>query len=165
MANTTTVNLAKALKLKNRLAGRIAKLTQNVQNYNSTQEKAEQIDVRAAYTERADLVRRLTDLKAAVALANAPVQRDIFLLAELKAEVTLLTGLNTKHGTVIEGYPTSGPVAYIAQFRKTEVDAMVADLEERIDALQDRLDAFNATTTIAVERDTLDAAEAKEPRG
>lgn len=161
MADTTNINLAKALKLKNRLAGRIAKLTQTVQTYNSTQEKAEQIDVRAAYTERADLVRRLTDLKVAVAQANAPIQKDIFTLAELKAEVTLLTGLNTKHGTVIEGYPTSGPVTYIAQFRKGEVDTMVTDLETRIDALQDKLDTFNATTTIAVDRETVAAAEAK----
>ncbi len=158
MAEMTTINLAKALKLKNRLAGRITKLTQTIQAYNSTQEKAEQIDVRAAYGERADLVQRLTDLKAAVAKANVPIQRDIFLLAELKAEVTLLAGLNTKHGTVIEGYPASGPIAYLAQFRKGDVDAMTTELEGRIDALQDRLDTFNANTTVAVERNTVTAA-------
>lgn len=75
--------------------------------------------------------------------------------------MTLLTGLNTKHGTVVEGYPTSGPVTYIAQFRKGEVDTMVTDLETRIDALQDKLDTFNATTTVAVDRETVAAAEAK----
>ena len=42
-------------------------------------------DVRAAFAERADLVRRLTELKHAIARANAPIQRDIFDLAELKA--------------------------------------------------------------------------------
>lgn len=161
MADMLNINLAKALKLKNRLAGRIAKLTLAVQLYNSTQEKAEQIDVRLAYTGRADLVRRLTDLKLAIAQANAPIQRDIFALGEMKAEVTLLTGLNTKHGTVIEGYPTSGAVSYIAQFRKGEVDAMTTALETRIDALQDKLDTFNASTTIAVDRDTVAVAEAK----
>ncbi|MCE9560767.1 MAG: hypothetical protein K8U57_01805 [Planctomycetes bacterium] len=161
MADMLNINLAKALKLKNRLAGRITKLTQTAQLYNSTQEGAEQIDVRAAYTERADLVRRLTDLKHAITQANAPIQKDIFALAEMKAEVTLLAGLNTKHGTVIEGYPTSGAVSYIAQFRKGEVDAMTTALETRIDALQDKLDTFNATTTIAVDRDTVAVAEAK----
>ncbi|WP_439624652.1 hypothetical protein [Gemmata sp.] len=161
MADLLNINLAKALKLKNRLAGRVTKLTQTVQLYNSTQETAERIDVRAAYAERADLVRRLTELKLAVAQANAPIQRDIFTLAELKAEVALLAGLNTKHGTVIEGYPTSGAVPYVAQFRKAEVDAATTALETRIDALQDKLDAFNATTTIAVDRDTVAVAEAK----
>lgn len=159
MADTTNISLAKALKLKNRLAGRIAKLTQTVQTYNSTQEKAEQIDVRAAFAERTDLVRRLTELKLSVALANAPIQRDIFALAEMKAEVTLLAGLNTKHGTIIEGYPVSAEVGYIAQFRKGDVDAMVLELEGRIDALQDKLDTFNATTVIAVDRKTVAAAE------
>ena len=159
MAETTNINLAKALKLKNRLAGRITKLTQTIQTYNSTQEKAEQIDVRAAYAQRADLVQRLTDLKVAVSQANSPIQRDIFVLAELKAEIALLVALNTKHGTVIEGYPASGPVAYLAQFRKADVDAMTTELESRIDALQDKLDTFNATTSIAVDRNTVTAAE------
>ena len=86
---------------------------------------------------------------------------DIFALAEMKAEVTLLAGLNTKHGTVIEGYPVSGAVGYIAQFRKGDVDAMVIELESRIDALQDKLDTFNATTIIAVDRNTVAAAEEK----
>lgn len=161
MADALNITLAKALKLKNRLAGKIAKLTQTVQSYNSTQQTAEQIDVRAAFAERADLVRRLTDLKHAVARANAPIQRDVFDLAELKAEVTLLAALNTKHGTFLEGYPTAGTVAYVAQFRKADVDAMTDALERRIDALQDKLDTFNAQTTIAVDADTVAAGEQK----
>ena len=161
MADTLNITLAKALKLKNRLAGKIAKLTQTVQLYNSTQQTAEQIDVRTAFAERADLVRRLTELKHAVARANAPIQRDIFDLAELKAEVTLLAALNTKHGTFLEGYPTAGTVAYVAQYRKADVDAMTDALEARIDALQDKLDTFNAQTTIAVDAGTIAAGEQK----
>ena len=155
------ITLAKALKLKNRLAGKIAKLTLTVQTYNSTQGTAEQIDVRAAFAARADLVARLTDLKHAVARANAPIQRDIFDLAELKAEVTLFAALNTKHGTVLEGYPTSGQVTYVAQFRKADVDAMTNALETRIDAIQDKLDTFNAQTLVAVDAQTVAVGDAK----
>ncbi len=155
------ITLAKALKLKNRLAGKVAKLTLTVQTYNSTQGTAEQIDVRAAFAERADLVRRLTDLKQAIARANAAIQRDIFDLAELKAEVTLLAALNTKHGTVLEGYPTSGQVTYVAQFRKADVDAMTNALETRIDALQDKLDTFNAQTLVAVDAVTVSVGDTK----
>ena len=161
MADTLNITLAKALKLKNRLAGKVAKLTLTVQTYNSTQQTAEQIDVRAAFAERADLVRRLTDLKYAVARANVPIQRDIFDLAELKAETTLLAGLNTKHGTVLEGYPAAGQVTYVAQFRKADVDAMTDALEGRIDALQDKLDTFNAQTLVAVDAQTVAVGEAK----
>ena len=155
------ITLAKALKLKNRLAGKVAKLTATVQTYNSTQGTAEQIDVRAAFAERADLVRRLTDLKAAVARANAAIQRDIFDLAEMKAETTLLAALNTKHGTVLEGYPTAGQVTYVAQFRKADVDAMTDALEGRIDALQDKLDTYNAQTLVAVDAVTVAVGDQK----
>jgi hypothetical protein len=165
MADAISINLAKALKLKNRLAGRIAKLTQTIQTYNSIQEKADRIDVRTAYAGRTDLISRLSDLKSAIAFANIPIQKEIFTLAELKSEIALLAGLNTKHGTIAEGYPTAGEVTYIAQFRKSEVDEMSIALEARIDALQDKLDAFNANTTIDVDRETIFAAEAKEPRG
>lgn len=161
MADTQNVTLAKALKLKNRLAGKVAKLTATVQGYNSTQQTGEQIDVRAAFAERADLVRRLTDLKHAVARANGAIQRDIFDLAELKAEVALLAGLNTKHGTFLEGYPAAGQVAYVAQYRKADVDAMTDALESKIDALQDKLDTFNAQTVIAVDTATVAAGDAK----
>ncbi|MBY0514494.1 MAG: hypothetical protein K2P78_11350 [Gemmataceae bacterium] len=161
MTDTTQITLAKALKLKNRLAGRVAKLTADVTTYNSVQQGTERPDVRAKFEERAGLVRRLTDLKAAIAQANAPVQRAIFELAELKAEVALFTGLNTKHGTFQEGYPTAGPVTYAAEFRKADADRMVEILETRIDALQDRLDGFNTSTTITVDADTLRAADAQ----
>ena len=161
MADTLNITLAKALKLKNRLAGKVAKLTATIQTYNSTQQTSEQIDVRAPFAARADLVRRLTDLKHAIARANAPIQGDIFNLAELKAEVALLAGLSTKHGTFLEGYPTAGQVAYVAQFRKADVDAMTDALETRIDALQDKLDTFNAQTLIAVEAATVAAGETK----
>jgi hypothetical protein len=165
MADTVQITLAKALKLKNRLAGRVAKLTADVQTYNSTQDGAEQADVRGKYEERGVLVRRLTDLKLTIAQANLPVQRAIFELAELKAEVALLAGLNTKHGTFQEGYPTAGQVTYVAQIRKADADRMVEQLERRIDEFQDRLDAFNNQTAVPVDRETVAAAEAGKPRG
>jgi hypothetical protein len=161
MAELIPITLAKALKLKNRLAGRVTKLTTDIQTYNSVQDGAERLDVHAKFEERAALVRRLVDLKLAIAQANAPIQRPIFELAEMKAEVALLTGLNTKHGTFLEGYPTAGQVTYVAGFRKADVDRLVEALERRIDALQDRLDAFNNTTTVGVDRATVEAAEAK----
>ncbi|MFO0822577.1 MAG: hypothetical protein U0792_05560 [Gemmataceae bacterium] len=48
MAESVSINLAKSQNLKNRLAGRITKLTQTVHTYNSTQETAEPIVVQAA---------------------------------------------------------------------------------------------------------------------
>ena len=152
MADTLTVTLAKALKLKNRLAGRVTKLTQDVQNYNSVQDGAEAVDVRARFAERAAVVGQLAELKAAISRANLPIQKAIFELAERKAEVALLAALNTKHGVYKEGYPTGGDVTYLAQLRKADVDELVGKLEAETDRIQDRLDTFNHTTVIEVDR-------------
>jgi hypothetical protein len=151
VADTLTVTLAKALKLKNRLAGRVTKLTQDIQTYNSVQDGAETVDVRARFAERAAVVGQLADLKYAIFRANQPIQKAIFELAEKKAEVALLTALPTKHGVYKEGYPTGGDVTYVAQLRKADVDDMVAKLEAEIDRLQDRLDTFNHTTVVEVD--------------
>lgn len=156
MSEIVTVSLAKALKLKNRLAGRVTKLTQDIQTYNSVQEGAEATDVRARFAERAEAVTLLTALKSAISQANGPIQRDIFELAERKSEVALLAGLPTKHGVYKEGYPTGGDVTYVAQYRKSEIDGLVVQLEGEIDRLQDRLDAFNHETKIEVDRRAAD---------
>jgi hypothetical protein len=158
MAETMTITLAKALKLKNRLAGRVTKLTTDIQTYNSVQQGTETVDVRTVYEQRNELVARLTDLKYAIYRANQPVQKTIFELAERKAEVALLTALPSKHGTYKEGYPTAGDVTYVAHLRKAEVDELVARLEEEIDRLQDRLDGFNHETLVEVDRATVAAA-------
>lgn len=157
MAETVTITLAKALKLKNRLAGRVAKLTADVQAHNSTQQGADTVDVPALYARRAEAVARLVDLKAAIGAANRPIQRDIFLLAEKKAEIALLAGLSTKHGTFKEGYTTADTV-YVAQLRKADVDARTTALEAEIDAIQDRLDGFNHDTRLGVDASVIEAA-------
>ena len=149
MAETLTITLAKALKLKNRLAGRVAKLTTDIQQHNSKQQGADGADVPAAYARRAEAVARLVDLKAAISHANRPIQRDIYALAEKKAEIALLAALDTKHGTFKEGY-ANADVVYVAQLRKADVDARTAALEAEIDALQDKLDGFNHDTRLAV---------------
>ncbi len=161
--NTTDITLAKALKLKNRLAGRVNKLTQDIQAYNSTQEGADRLDVPGLYEERRVTVARLTDLKVAINRANAPVQRDIYELAELKALVGMLACLNTKHGSFVEGYANTGAVSYVAQLRKADADRETLRCEAEIDRLQDKLDGFNATTRIAVDADTVALAEATRP--
>lgn len=157
MAEAVTVTLAKALKLKNRLAGRVAKLTADITRDNSSQQGAEVADVPALYARRAEAVARLVDLKASISQANRPIQRDIFLLAEKKAEIALLAGLDTKHGSYREGYATADTV-YVAQLRKADVDSRTTALEAEIDALQDRLDGFNHDTRLAVDPGVIEAA-------
>jgi hypothetical protein len=95
------ITLAKALKIKNRLAGRLAKAQADIQAYNSVpQGQADQVNVPALMQARAELVGALVGLKAAINDANREAQRDIYDLAEKKATAQFLAGVNTRHGVV-----------------------------------------------------------------
>jgi len=144
------INLAKALKVKNRIAGRIAKLDADIKTYNSVAEGQERLDVKGLFESRDTLVKHLVDLKVAINAANLPVQRLIYELAELKAKIDVFSKLNTQHGKAVEGF--SGTVVdYVAQYRKETVDREIRSLEREIDRIQDRLDGFNHETTILVD--------------
>jgi hypothetical protein len=162
MAERVEVTLARALKLKNRLAGRLAKLDNTFENYNSVPAGADRLDIKALYAERGQLVAQLIELKVAINAANQPVQRTIYELGELKSLVALLTRTSTKHGKVVEGYH-GNEIEYVAQFRKADVDREVRRLEVRIDRLQEQLDAFNHRTTISLDAALLREIEATPP--
>ena len=153
------ITLAKALKIKNRLAGRLAKAQADIQAYNSVpQGQADQVNVPALVQAREELVRALVALKAAVNDANREVQRDIYDLAEKRATAQFLAGVNTRHGPQPAVYPSTTEVSYVAALKKADVDGLVARLEQEIDRLQDRLDQFNHDRRIEVDGRTLELA-------
>ena len=153
------ITLAKALKVKNRLTGRLAKVQADIQAYNSVPEgQADQVNVPALMKARDELVGALVALKAAINEANREAQRDIYLLAEKKATAQFLAGVNTRHGPQPPVYPSTIEVNYVAALKKGDVDGLVAGLEKEIDQLQDRLDQFNHDHRIEVNGRTLELA-------
>ena len=153
------ITLAKALKIKNRLAGRLAKVQTDIQGFNSVPEgQAGQVDVPALVQTREELVGALVGLKTAINEANREAQRDIYDLAEKKATAQFLAGVNTRHGPQPAVYPNTTEVSYVAALKKADVDALVAGLEKEIDQLQDKLDQFNHDHKIEVDRRILELA-------
>ncbi|MBV9125693.1 MAG: hypothetical protein JO112_20275 [Planctomycetes bacterium] len=153
------ITLAKALKVKNRLTGRLAKVQADIQAYNSVpQGQADQVNVPALMQTRAELVGALVGLKTAINDANREIQRDIYDLAEKKATAQFLAGVNTRHGPQPPVYPSTIEVTYVAALKKADVDRLVAGLEKEIDQLQDRLDQFNHDHRIEVDGRTLELA-------
>ena len=153
------ITLAKALKVKNRLTGRLAKVQADIQAFNSIPEgQAGQVNVPVLMQTREDLVGALVTLKTAINDANREGQRDIYDLAEKKATVQFLAGINTRHGLQPAVYPNTTQVSYLAALKKADVDALVLRLEKEIDRLQDRLDQFNHGHRIEVESRTLELA-------
>ena len=116
------MKIAKALKLKNQLAGEVAQLKELLikQNSRSSKQKSD-YDNREVLTRLRAKVAELVKVKAVVAAANAEIYDKIFRLAELKGLVTMLTGLDTKAGVFHEGgrFGDAGyEVEYIAQIGK-----------------------------------------------
>jgi hypothetical protein len=153
------ITLAKALKIKNRLVGRLAKVQADIQTFNSVPEgQAGQVDIQALVQNRAALVEAIVSLKTAINDANREAQRDIYALAEKKATAQFLAGVCTRHGPQPPVYPSTIEVKYVAALKKADVDAQVAGLEKDIDQLQDRLDQFNHDRKIEVDGRTLELA-------
>lgn len=162
MAQQVEISLARALKLKARLAGRLAKLDSDFENYNSLPAGTDRPDLKVLYVERNALVARIVELKVALNAVNQSMQRTIFELGEAKSLVALLSRTSTKHGKVVEGYQGT-ETEYTAQFRKGDVDREVRRLEGVIDRLQEQLDAFNHRAQIGIDVDLLREMEATPP--
>ncbi len=162
MPEQAEITLARALKLKNRLAGRLAKLDTDFESYNSLPAGTDRPDLKVVYADRNKLVARLLELKVALNASNQPMQRTIFELGEAKSLVALLAKTSTKHGKIVEGYHGT-EVDYTAQFRKGDIDREVRRLEAVIDRLQEQLDSFNHRTLISIDADMLREIEATPP--
>jgi len=146
------MKIAKALKLKNQLAGEVAQLKELLtkQNVRSTKQKFD-YDNREVLARLRAKVTELVKVKAAVAAANAEIYAKVFRLAELKGLVSTLTALDTKSGVFHEGRgfaEASYEVEYVAQLGKVDVDKLVAESKAEIQSLQDELDEFNFTRSV-----------------
>lgn len=152
----TQISLAKALKLKNRLAGRLAQEGANVRLYNSRLKEAPaEINVEEAFSIRSQLSQGLIDLKTKLYKANLGIQEKLYTLAEKKGDIEFLKTIPTKYGKERHDYQNT-EVEYVAWLRKGEVDSKVRILEGEIDALQDEIDEYNVATKITVDQGILD---------
>ena len=149
------VTIARALKEKNRVAGRLAKAREIIQQENSKDKSLpRRVDVEATYAEAKMLEARLVAIKSAIAQANNPIVGKIIELDELKSEIAFLNGLNVKEGRFEEVSYGNKIVRDIeAVVGQARVLAEVAELQKRADVLQDALDEFNASTKVEIEID------------
>ena len=150
-----TVSIARALKEKNRVAGRLAKARTEVAQENSRNTQIPRgIDVATTYAESKRLRQRLVDIKSAIAVANQSIVPKIIALDEVKSEIAYLNGLDVREGCFVEGsYGSRIDKVFEAVIRKQQVLDEVAALQAQADRLQDELDEFNAVTKVTIEID------------
>lgn len=152
------LTLAKCLKLKNRLAGRLAEVQTDIQCYNSTlEEQANVVDIPARIKERNEIVEALIALKTNLMRANAPIQGDLIRQGELKSSIQFLAGIQTRDGKERHGYQNT-EIVYKAVLKKNDLDNQKRALEKEIDGIQDKVDTFNHQTRIEIPQRTLDLA-------
>jgi len=149
------VSVARALKEKNRLVGRIAALRQAIGRDNSHEKRIPRsIDVQAALGQAEDLKARLVAVKAAIAVANQDIVAKIVELAEVKSEIAWLKGLDVKEGVYEENsYSNKVIREYEVAISGSDVIRMVDALRRRAEWLQDELDEFNASAKVEIEVD------------
>jgi len=145
-----TINLNKALKLKKRIASNIAKIKSKIQKYNSfnanndISSKYNTIDMLA---ELDILIRKMVELKSLINEANLTIQPDLYAITEYKALLSFYRNIETKEG-VHKSYGRDSEDTFKAQISDTSIDAFVLNVEDRIEATQDKIDKFNYNTEI-----------------
>jgi hypothetical protein len=153
------ITLAKALKLKNRFASKIGEVNGNIISYNSVIEGQDRpVDVSALMFRRERLVDALITLKTDISGANTPIQSIIYLLAEVKGDLTFLRGIDTSSG-VQEKSGHWGEIDKIVT--KTSIldfgtiQGLIEQAEADIDANQDKLDKHNHIVEIEIDDEVV----------
>lgn len=152
------LTLAKCLKLKNRLTGRLSEVQSDIQCNNSTlEEQRGNFDIPKLMERRGQLVESLIDLKTKLMKANTPIQGQLIRQGELKGTIQFLAGIQTLDGVQRHSYQNT-EVKYVAALKKQQLDEQRRALEKEIDNIQDQVDAFNHQTKIEIPQQTLDLA-------
>lgn len=142
------VSLAKALKLKNKQIKIVKGLQEQVAKYNSVVKGSDNpFDVKAKFEESKAAGLKLAQIKAAIQTANVPIQQQIFEMAELRGLLAFLQRLETKSGKGVFGYQTE-IVDFEASLTALDVERETESIEERLEELQDEVDAFNVNTMV-----------------
>lgn len=146
------MNLAQALKQKNRLAGELVRQQQILQRENARRsDSVSTVDRDAVYQKALDLSDQLGELKGKITQANVNIYPALERMAELKARISFLQGLTKREGEelVFVGRDQE-QVKYTwdSYLNQKKCDDSVAELQEQINDLQDEVDAFNATTEV-----------------
>ena len=148
------MKLHKALKLRKKLVGDIARLKIQIQTKNSYSEgslNAEKYNVNALYLLLQEKINQLIGLKYAINEANREIQANIYTISEYKALIAFWNEVSVVEGLQISGhfgYSEAKPVNFKVQIDEATRNQMVAEFQKKVDALQEEIDTFNYTTDI-----------------
>ena len=144
------MTIKQALKQKNKLIKTIGENTKLMQEYNSIEVGNERpyssVELLAQISE---YTKELAKLKTKIHIANTRVLNDIFLMSELKSIAQSLKKMDCTEGkSNRDRYRLESESVKTSEISLVKRNETIKELEGRIEAIQDRLDVFNATTEI-----------------
>lgn len=146
------MNISQALKNKNRLVGEYNRLKQIFLRENMRRnDNPSKVDPAATFKALCETSEKLSALKAKIAAANVPIYAAIEQMSELKTFITFLQSVPNKEGVQTEqpyGAPTPTIYTWTSFLNQEKLDQMIAETQEKINELQDKIDAFNASTQV-----------------
>ena len=155
------MKISKALKVKNRLVGEVARLRSILTRENSRREDSSStVDMVATYAVLETTLSKLIALKSAIAKANIGVYPLLAEMEEAKSSIAYYKALPIRVGEEIESLNVwnkeTGDISKIshtwsAYINQEQVDAKTKELQTQIEALQDQIDEYNATTSVECE--------------
>ncbi|MCR4857992.1 MAG: hypothetical protein K5890_07330 [Bacteroidales bacterium] len=152
------ITLAQALKEKNRLAGEVRRLWGLFQHENSCQENhTRSIDVEKTLQTIEHYTAKLVELKTKIGTANAGNLKNMYQLEEAKNRMAKLNETNANEDD--EREYTRDAYHYVkrtAIFNESRLLEMKRRLQIECNALQDKLDAYNALHKIEFDTPLVD---------
>lgn len=145
------MKLQKALKVKKTLIGEITKLKQQIKSKNSYligSVNAENYDLKVLYEKLYNKINELVSLKYVINEANREIQSQIYILGEYKALISFWSEVSVEEGTKVIGFSETSTREYRVHFNENERDVMIAELQKKVDAIQEQIDTYNYTTDI-----------------
>lgn len=143
-------NIKNGLKAKKRLLGMIDSEYQKVSKYNSISiQNTRPYSVKESIQNWLQLSDQLVELKTKLHTANVNggMLKKIFQLSELKTQAMRLQNLDCSEGVVSSRYESSDTIKYV-ELSIVERDEMVAEIQSRIEGIEEELDRFNHNTVI-----------------
>lgn len=151
------MNIAQALKQKNRVIGEMNKVFAQIQKHNVIHYRGEssfppthKVNVKALLSTYRELFAKLVAIKAGVQKASAPIAEKLVELAETKSLLSKMQEIPTKEGTeTISGYNAAPyEVTFVSAITESAVVKTSDELQDQINRLQDEIDTHNALTQI-----------------
>lgn len=153
-----SITIAKALKEKNRITGKINLLQQQLYKFNTYQkDKAPDLNPADLMKSLQEEWAYLIDLKTKIAKANVGIAEKLIRLTEAKAELKFWTNFRsgpaedietifTYDYTLQQNFPTI--VTNVSVYPSKQVLENQSRVQTLIETLQDEIDDFNALTRI-----------------